>query len=198
MIELYTWTTPNGIKPLIMLEELGVPYAAKAVNIGKGEQFAPEFVRINPNSKIPAIVDDGVAIFESGAILIHLAEKTKRFLPASGRARSDVLEWLFFQVGAIGPMFGQLGHFRSAHREDAYPLERYHKEVERIVAVLEARLKDAEYLAGDYSIADIASIGWVHGLDRLGVDVATYPHVKRWVDRVIARPAVQRAYDWKP
>ena len=164
MIDLYTWTTPNGVKPIIMLEETGLPHRIVPVNIGKNEQFAPDFVRINPNSKIPAMVDDGVRIFESGAILIHLAEKAGKFLPASGQARADVLGWLFFQVGSVGPMFGQLGHFRGAKREDPYPLERYQKEVERLAGVLDKRLGEAEYLGGEYSIADMATIGWARAL----------------------------------
>lgn len=198
-IELYTWTTPNGVKPLILLEELGVPYHVTAVNIGRGEQFAEEFVRINPNSKIPALVDGDIRIFESGAILVHLAEREKRFLPASGQARADVLSWLFFQVGGIGPMFGQLGHFQHAKREDPYPLERYQKEVERLTQVLERRLADAAFLGGEYSIADIATIGWVRGLrEYMKVDMTPYPNVNRWVDTMNARPAVARAFAWKP
>ncbi len=160
-IELYTWTTPNGVKPLILLEELGLPYHVTAVNIGRGEQFAEEFVRINPNSKIPALVDGDIRIFESGAILVHLAEREKRFLPASGQARADVLSWLFFQVGGIGPMFGQLGHFRDAKREDPYPLERYQKEVERLDASARAPARGRRFPRG--RIFDRG-----HGDDRLG------------------------------
>jgi GSH-dependent disulfide-bond oxidoreductase len=199
-IELFTWTTPNGVKPLIMLEELGAPYHVTAVNIGRGEQFAEEFVRINPNSKVPALVDDGVRIFESGAILIHLAERAKKFLPESGAARSDVMEWLFFQVGGIGPMFGQLGHFRSAKREDTYALDRYQKETERLAQVIERRLENVPYLGGsEYSIADMASIGWVRALrDRFEFDMSKYPSTNKWIDTVIARPAVERAFAWKP
>ena len=199
MIDLYTWTTPNGVKPIIMLEETGLPHRIVPVNIGKDEQFAPEFVRINPNSKIPAMVDDGVRIFESGAILIHLAEKAGKFLPASGQARADVLGWLFFQVGAVGPMFGQLGHFRGAKREDPYPLERYQKEVERLAGVLDKRLGEAEYLGGEYSIADMAMIGWARALGSyLKFDMSRWPNLSRWIDAVVARPAVHRAIAWKP
>ncbi len=198
-IELYTWTTPNGIKPLIMLEELALPYRVTAVDIGRGEQFAEEFVRINPNSKIPAMVDGGVRVFESGAILMHLAERTKKFLPTDGQARADVLGWLFFQVGSIGPMFGQLGHFRHAKREDPYPLERYEKEVERLTRVVERQLERTQFLAGDYSIADIASFGWIRSLREFyHVDMTPYPNVARWIDEISARPAVMRALAWKP
>ncbi len=199
MIELYTWTTPNGLKPLIMLEEIGLPYHVTPIDIGKGEQHAADYVRINPNAKIPAMVDDGIRIFESGAILIHLAEKTGKLLPTSGQARADALGWTFFQVGSIGPMFGQLGHFRSAKREDPYPLERYTKEVERLADVLDARLGEAEYLAGEYSIADIMTIGWARALGSYyKFDTTRWPKLQRWIDTVVARPAVQRAIAWKP
>ncbi|HEY1955291.1 MAG TPA: glutathione S-transferase N-terminal domain-containing protein [Polyangiaceae bacterium] len=199
MIDLYTWTTPNGVKPLILLEETGLPYRAVPVNIGSGEQFAPDFVRISPSSKIPALVDDGVRIFESGAILIHLAEKAGKFLPPSGQARADVLGWLFFQVGSVGPMFGQLGHFRGAKREDPYALERFQKEVERLATVMNERLGEVEYLGGDYSIADMATIGWARALGSyLKLDVSRWPNLQRWIDAVAARPAVQRALAWKP
>jgi GSH-dependent disulfide-bond oxidoreductase len=199
MIELYTWTTPNGIKPLIMLEEIGLPYHVTPIDIGKGAQHAADYVRINPNAKIPAMVDDGVRIFESGAILIHLAEKSGKLLPASAQARADVLGWTFFQVGAIGPMFGQLGHFRGAKREDPYPLERFTKEVERLAGILDARLGEVDYLAGEYSIADIMTIGWAQALGSyLKFDMTRWPNLQRWIDTVVARPAVQRAIAWKP
>jgi len=199
MIELYTWTTPNGIKPLIMLEEIGLPYHVTPIDIGKGAQHAADYVRINPNAKIPAMVDDGIRIFESGAILIHLAEKSGKLLPASGQARADVLGWTFFQVGAIGPMFGQLGHFRGAKREDPYPLERYTKEVERLAGILDARLGEADYLAGEYSIADVMTIGWARALGTyFHFDMKRWPNLQRWIDTVVARPAVQRAIAWKP
>ena len=200
MIELYTWTTPNGVKPLIMLEETGLPYHVTPVDIGKGAQHAPDFVRINPNAKIPAMVDDEVRIFESGAILIHLAEKSGgKVLPSTSQARADVLGWLFFQVGSVGPMFGQLGHFRSAKREDPYPLERYTKEVERLAGVMDARLAEVEYLGGEYSIADMATIGWARALGGYyKLDMTRWPNVQRWIDAVVARPAVHRALAWKP
>jgi GSH-dependent disulfide-bond oxidoreductase len=199
MIELYTWTTPNGVKPLIMLEETGLPYHVTPVDLGKGAQFAPDFKRINPNAKIPAMVDDDVRIFESGAILIHLAEKSGQFLPPSGQARSDVLAWLFFQVGHIGPMFGQLGHFRAAKLADSYALDRYTAEVERLAGVLDARLGEAEYLGGEYSIADMATIGWTRGLgSHYKLDMTRWPNLQRWIDAVLARSAVHRAIAWKP
>ncbi len=199
MIELYTWTTPNGLKPLIMLEEIGLPYHVTPIDIGKGEQHAADYVRINPNGKIPAMVDDGIRVFESGAILIHLAEKSGKLLPTSGQARADALGWTFFQVGSIGPMFGQLGHFRSAKREDPYPLERYTKEVERLADVLDARLGETEYLAGEYSIADIMTIGWARALGSYyKFDTTRWPKLKRWIDTVVARPAVRRAIARKP
>ena len=201
MIELYTWTTPNGLKPLIMLEETGLPYHVTPVNIGQGAQHAPDYVRINPNAKIPAMVDDGIRIFESGAILIHLAEKTGgKFLPTSGQARADVLGWLFFQVGGVGPMFGQLGHFRGAKREDTYALDRFTTEVERLAGIMDARLAEAEYLGGaEYSIADIATIGWARGLGSyFKFDTTRWPSLQKWIDLVVARPAVHKALAWKP
>jgi len=200
MIELYTWTTPNGVKPLIMLEETGLPFHVTAVNIGKGEQHAPDYVRINPNAKIPAMVDGDVRIFESGAILIHLAEKSGKFLPSSGQARADVLGWLFFQVGSVGPFFGQLGHFRGAKLADTYALDRFTKEVERLAGVMDARLAETEYLGGsEYSIADIATIGWARGLEGYyKFDMTRWPNLQKWIDRVVARPAVHKALAWKP
>jgi GST-like protein len=198
MLQVYTWTTPNGLKPLIMLEELGVPYEKHWVNLGKGAQHEPEFLRINPNGKIPALVDDGVPIFESGAILMHLAEKTGRFLASSGRARTDALGWLFFQVGGIGPMFGQLGHFLNAAEKIPYAIERYKKETERLYAVLEKRLAEVEYLAGDYGIADMATFGWAAAMPRFHIKPESFPYVVKWLDRVGERPAVQRARAFTP
>ncbi|HEX4516376.1 MAG TPA: glutathione S-transferase N-terminal domain-containing protein [Polyangiaceae bacterium] len=200
MIELYTWTTPNGVKPLIMLEETGLPHHVTAVDIGKGAQHAPDFVRINPNAKIPAMIDDGVRIFESGAILIHLAEKAGgKFLPPSGQARADVLGWLFFQIGSVGPMFGQLGHFRGAKLADGYALDRFTKEVERLADVMNTRLGEVDCLGGEYSIADIATIGWARGLGGYyKFDMTRWPNLQTWIDRVVARPAVARALAWKP
>jgi GST-like protein len=202
MLELYTWTTPNGFKPIIMLEELGVPHKIIPIDIGKGAQKEESYLRINPNGKIPALVDPDaeggpISIFESGAVLVYLAEKYGRFLPASGQGRSETLAWLFFQVGGVGPMMGQLGHFRGAKREDTYALDRYATEVKRITEVLEKRLGEKEYLAGDYSIADIATFPWVRALPtHFQTDMAPFPHVSRWLDAVAARPAVARA--WKP
>jgi GST-like protein len=202
MIDLYTWSTPNGRKVSIMLEECGLPYRTHAVNIGKDEQFTPQFVAINPNSKIPAVIDsdgpDGtggkpLTIFESGAILIYLAEKTGRFLAKNGRARSEALQWLMFQMGGVGPIFGQVHHFLRAAREPVpYAIERYGKEKDRLYGVLDKHLKDHQYLAGDYSIADVATYPWVARYEWHKTDLTTVPHVKRWFDAISARPAVQR------
>jgi GST-like protein len=200
MIDLYTWSTPNGRKVSIMLEEAGLPYQAHAINIGKGDQFTPEFVAICPNSKIPAIVDsegpDGqpLALFESGAILVYLAEKTGRFLPASKRGRYTALQWLMFQMGGVGPMFGQVHHFlRSAKEKVPYAVERYTKEQKRLYKVLDDHLAQHEYLADEYSIADIATYPWVARYDWHPINLgADYPNVKRWFDAIGARPAVQR------
>jgi GST-like protein len=199
MIDLYTWTTPNGRKVSIMLEECGLPYTVHPVNIGQGDQFKPEFVAINPNSKIPAIVDsdgpDGrpYAMMESGAILLYLAGKTGKFLPQSVRGKYDAMQWLMFQMGGVGPMFGQVHHFlRSAKEMVPYAIERYTKETRRLYGVLNDRLKSHEYLAGEYSIADIATYPWVARFEWHKTDLADYPHVKRWFDKLSARPAVQR------
>jgi GSH-dependent disulfide-bond oxidoreductase len=198
MIDLYTWTTPNGYKPLLLLEELGLEYRVHPVNLGKDEQHTPEFLRINPNGKIPAIVDgagtDGqVTIFESGAILIYLAEKAGRFLPASGQARSTALSWLMFQMGGVGPMFGQLGHFLMAKEKIEYAVNRYRNETERLYGVLDTRLATVPYLAGDYGIADMATFPWARAIDRFGVPREKFPNVVRWIDEVGARPAVVKA-----
>jgi len=196
MIDLYTWTTPNGRKVSIMLEELGLPYNVHPVNIGKGEQFAREYVRINPNSKIPAIVDpDGepIALMESGAILVYLAGKTGKLLPRSTRGKYDALQWLMFQMGGVGPIFGQVHHFlRSAKETVPYAIERYTKETRRLYGVLDARLKDHEHLADEYSIADIATYPWVARHEWHKTNLEDFPHVRRWFDAVSARPAVQR------
>ncbi len=199
MIDLYTWTTPNGRKVSIMLEECGLPYKTHAINIGKDEQFTPQFIALNPNSKIPAITDsdgpDGqpLNIFESGAILIYLAEKTGQFLATKGKARSDALQWLMFQMGGVGPIFGQVHHFLRAAKEPVpYAIERYGKEKDRLYQVLDKHLKDHHYLAGDYSIADMATYPWVARHEWHKMDLATVPHVKRWYDAISARPAVQR------
>jgi GST-like protein len=199
MIDLYTWTTPNGRKVSIMLEECGLPYRAHPVNIGQGDQFKPEFVAISPNSKIPAIVDtdgpDGkpYAMMESGAILLYLAGKTGKFLPQSVRGKYDAMQWLMFQMGGIGPTFGQVHHFlRSAKEMVPYAIERYTKETRRLYGVLNDRLKNREYLADAYSIADIATYPWVARYEWHKTDLVEYPHVKRWFDKISARPAVQR------
>ena len=199
MIDLYTWTTPNGRKVSIMLEECGLPYKTHAINIGKDEQFTPQFVALNPNSKIPAITDsdgpDGqpLNIFESGAILIYLAEKTAQFLAPTGKARSDALQWLMFQMGGVGPIFGQVHHFLRAAKEPVpYAIERYGKEKDRLYQVLDNHLKSHQYLAGDYSIADMATYPWVARYEWHKTDLAAVPHVKRWFDAISARPAVQR------
>ncbi|MEO0399944.1 MAG: glutathione S-transferase N-terminal domain-containing protein [Pseudomonadota bacterium] len=201
MIDLYTWNTPNGFKASIMLEELGLPYSVHPVNIVKREQFAPDFLKISPNNKIPAIVDQetGQSVFESGAILIYLAEKTgSSLLPASGPARAATLEWLMFQMASIGPMFGQYNHFTVYAKEKVpYGVTRYTDEVKRIFGVMEKRLAETPYLAGDYSIADIASFAWSRSVHkRVTKDDAAFPdatpHVRGWLERVGARDAVQR------
>lgn len=200
MIEVWTWATPNGHKVHIALEELGLPYRVVPVDIGAGDQFEPGFLAITPNHRIPAIVDpDGpngrpMALFESGAILIYLAEKTGRLLPAGAEQRYACLQWLMFQMGGVGPMFGQYNHFAIyAPEKIDYAVERYTNEVARLHRVLEKRLADAEYLAGDeYSIADIATFPWVRNPDRRSVNLSNYPAVARWHDAIAARPAVQR------
>jgi GST-like protein len=199
VIDLYTDTTPNGYKISIMLEEVGLPYAAHHVDIGKGDQFKPEFLAISPNNKIPAIIDrDGpggkpYAMMESGAILVYLAEKTGKLLPQETRARFDVLQWLFFQMAHIGPMLGQAHHFRLyAPEQIPYAVNRYTNEAKRLYGVLDKRLADRGYLAGEYSIADIAVWPWLRRPDRQGVEIADHPNVKRWFDAIAARPAVER------
>jgi GST-like protein len=203
MIEVYSWATPNGHKVHVMLEECGLEYRAIPVNIGAGEQFAPEFLAISPNNKIPAIVDpdgpDGrpISLFESGAILLYLAAKTGRFLPADARARWRVLEWLMFQMGSVGPMLGQTHHFRLyAPEKLPYAIDRYSNEAKRIYGVLDKRLTGREWVASDdYSIADIAIFPWLRSWQNQGIDWADFPHLKRWFDRVAARPAVQRGVE---
>jgi GST-like protein len=199
MIDLYTWTTPNGRKVSIALEELALAYRVHPVDIGKGEQFRPEFVALNPNSKIPALVDsDGpggapLSLFESGAILIYLAEKTGKLLAAEPRARIETLVWLMFQMGGVGPMFGQAHHFlRAAPEPVPYAIERYGKETRRLYGVLDRRLGEKEYLAGEYSIADIATFPWVARHEWHKVDLDEFPKVARWFAAIAARPAVAR------
>src|SRR3989304_3369741 len=202
MIDLYTWTTPNGRKVSIMLEESELPYGVRPVDIDKGEQFRPEFLAISPNNKIPAIVDrDGpggkpYSLFESGAILMYLAEKTGKFMPAEMRARCDVIKWLMFQMGGIGPVFGQAHHFlRSAPEKIPYAIERFKQEVARLYGVMDRRLAEQEFLAGDYSIADMATYPWIARHERHQTRLEDFPHVKRWFDSIGARPAVQRGMD---
>jgi GST-like protein len=199
-IELHYWPTPNGWKITIMLEELGVPYEVKYVNIGKGEQFEPSFLKIAPNNRMPAIVDpegpDGqpISIFESGAILQYLGRKFGKFYPADERARVEVEQWLFWQVGGLGPMAGQAHHFRNyAPEKLPYAIKRYTDEVNRLYGVMNRRLADREFLAGDYSIADMASVGWTRSYKNQGQDLEDFPHLKRWFDTILARPAVERA-----
>ena len=199
MIELYTWGTPNGRKVSVMLEECALAYNVHKINIGKDEQFAPEFLKLNPNGKIPAIVDsegpDGkpISLMESGAILLYLAGKTGQFLLADARGRWAVTEWLMFQMASVGPMFGQCHHFlRAAKEQIPYGIERYTREKDRLYAVLDKRLGEQAFLAGDYSIADIATYPWVSRHEWHKTDLAQYPNVKRWFDQISARPAVQR------
>jgi GST-like protein len=197
VIDLYTWTTPNGRKASIALEELGLPYTAHAIDIGKGEQFAPDFVKISPNSKIPAIVDrdNDMALMESGAILIYLADKTGKLLPKSGEPRYRVLEWLMWQMGGPGPMFGQVHHFVKYNPgKSPYAEERYLKEAHRLYKVLDTRLAGRDFVAGDYSIADIAIWPWVSRFEWQTIDLKQYPNVKRWYEAIAARPAVQKGY----
>jgi GST-like protein len=198
-IDLYSWPTPNGHKVHIMLEECGLPYLVHAVDIGAGEQFDPKFLAISPNNKIPAIVDpegpDGrpISLFESGAILIYLAGKTGRFLPADDRGKYLALQWLMFQMGSIGPMLGQAHHFRRyAPQQIEYAVDRYTNEARRLYGVLDRRLGQARFVAGTYSIADIAIYPWTRSFANQGIDLAAYPNVQRWYDEIGARPAVQR------
>ncbi|GJE42649.1 glutathione S-transferase N-terminal domain-containing protein [Methylobacterium soli] len=198
-IDVHTWSTPNGWKIPIMMEECGLPYRVVPVNIGRGDQMAPDFLAISPNNKIPAIVDhDGpggepIAIFESGAILQYLGRKTGRFYPADERARVAVDQWLFWQVAGFGPMLGQAHHFRIyAQEKIPYAIERFSTESHRLYGVLDKRLADRDYLAGEYSIADMATVTWAKFHQKQGVDVGTLPNVKRWLDAVLARPGVQR------
>ncbi len=199
MIDLYTWGTPNGRKVSIMLEECGLPYRVHPVNIGKGEQFRPEFLAINPNNRIPAIVDpEGLEgkplkLFESGAILIYLGEKTGKFIPRDPRTRIICLQWLMFQMGGVGPMFGQAHHFiRNAKEQVPYGIQRYTEETRRLYGVLQTRLSEAAFLADEYSIADIATYPWVARHEWHKVDLADFPAVKHWFDTIAARPAVAR------
>jgi GST-like protein len=197
MIDLYTWTTPNGRKVSIGLEEFGLPYKSHAIDISKDEQFAPAFLKISPNNRIPAIVDNdnGISLFESGAILIYLADKTGKLLPKDGEARYRVIEWLMWQMGGVGPMLGQVHHFVKYNKGKApYAEERYSKEALRLYGVLDRRLEGREFLAGDYSIADIATWPWISRFEWQEIDMNKFPNVKRWYTTIAARPAVQRGY----
>jgi GST-like protein len=202
MIDLHYWTTPNGHKVTIFLEETGLPYKIFPVNIGKGEQFRREFLAISPNNRIPAMVDHDppgggapIAVFESGAMLLYLADKTGRFIAQDLRGRTDTIQWLFWQMGNLGPMSGQNNHFSNyAVEKIPYAMARYRNEVNRLYGVLNARLADRAYMAGNYSIADMASYPWVVPYERQGQKLEDFPHLKRWFEAVRARPAVERAY----
>jgi GSH-dependent disulfide-bond oxidoreductase len=199
LIDLYTWTTPNGRKASIMLEECGLDWEPHPVDITKDEQFRPEFLEISPNNKIPAIVDreNGFSVFESGAILIYLAERTGRFLPTDPKQRIATIEWLMFQMGGVGPMLGQAHHFLKFNPGKApYAEERFRAEARRLYTVMEKRLGEVEYLAGnDYTIADIATWPWISRFEWQGIDLAQFPNVRRWYLAIAGRPAVQRGYD---
>jgi len=202
MIDLYYWTTPNGHKITMFLEEAHLPYRIIPINIGKGEQFAPDFLKISPNNRIPAIVDQApedngspLPIFESGAILLYLADKTGRFIPADLRGRNEVLQWLFWQMGGLGPMAGQNHHFTQyAPEQISYAIDRYVKETSRLYAVLNKRLSDREYIAGEYSIADMACYPWVVPYERQRQKLEDFPHLKRWFEAIRERPATELAY----
>jgi GST-like protein len=198
MIDLYYWPTPNGRKISIMLEECELEYQVKRVDIGNGDQFAPEFLRISPNNRMPAIVDQdsGVSVFEGGAILIYLAEKSGLFLPDEQQARFETLQWLFWQAGGLGPMAGQLSHFVNyAKTPVPYAYNRYANEYDRLLAVMDVRLRNRDFLAGDYSIADMAAFPWVMPYKKLGQDLDRFKNLRRWFDAIKRRPAVQRGVD---
>ena len=210
MIDLYYWTTPNGHKVTIFLEEAGLKYNVIPINIGKGEQFKADFLAVAPNNRIPAIVDRGpadggkpISIFESGAILVYLADKTGKFIGKDSgkdlRARTDVLQWLFWQMGGLGPMAGQNNHFSNYATEKLqYAMDRYRNEVNRLYGVMNKRLADRPYLAGDYSIADMASYPWIVPWERQGQKLSDFPNLQRWFEAIKARPAVVKAYEWTP
>jgi len=200
MYDLYFWTTPNGYKPLLMLEEIGATYELHAVDIGKGEQFNPDFLAFAPNNRIPAMVDQQpakgsmpVSVFESGAILLYLAEKSGSFLPATTAERTQVFEWLMWQMGGLGPMAGQAHHFLGAEVKNHYGIERYTKECQRLYGVMDRRLADREFLAGDYSIADMACYPWIWRHKRHLIALNDYPNIKRWYERIGNRSATARA-----
>jgi len=203
MIDLHYWTTPNGHKITMFLEETGLKYKIFPVNIGKGEQFKADFLAIAPNNRIPALVDHEpkgggkpVSVFESGAMLVYLGEKTGKFLPAEGAARYEVMQWLFWQMGNLGPMAGQNNHFKNyAVDKLPYAIDRYLREVNRLYGVLNRRLADRDFVAGDYSIADMASYPWIVPWERQGQNLDDFPHLKRWFERIRERPATKRAYE---
>ncbi|MEM7432959.1 MAG: glutathione binding-like protein [Pseudomonadota bacterium] len=204
MIDLYYWPTPNGRKITIMLEECGLDYAIHRVDIGAGDQFEPEFLRHSPNNRMPALFDreTDISLFEGGAILIYLAEKTGRFMPSDDAGRFEVIKWLFWQAAGLGPMAGQLSHFINYAKEDlVYAKERYANEYDRLLAVLDVRLRDRDFIAGDVSIADFACLPWVMSHPRYGVNLDKFVNVREWYDTLLARPAVQRGVevgaDWK-
>jgi GSH-dependent disulfide-bond oxidoreductase len=200
MIDVFSWPTPNGHKVHIMLEECGLPYRALPINIGAGDQFKPEFLKLSPNNKIPAITDpdgpDGkpISLFESGAILVYLAAKTGKFMPASDRAKFEVLEWLMFQMGSVGPMLGQAHHFRMyAPEKIGYAIDRYSNEAKRIYGVIDRRLAQSAWLAGaQYTIADIATFPWLRSWQNQGIVLSEFPHLEAWFNKIAERPAVQR------
>ncbi|MEO6959714.1 MAG: glutathione binding-like protein [Burkholderiaceae bacterium] len=202
MIDLYYWTTPNGHKITLFLEESGLPYQIFPINIGNGDQFGADFLKISPNNRIPAIVDHSpadsgkpISVFESGAILLYLADKTRRFIAQDLRGRNETLQWLFWQMGGLGPMAGQNHHFGNyAVEKIPYAVDRYVRETGRLYSVLNKRLADREFIAGDYSIADMASYPWIVPHERQGQNLNDFPHLKRWFDAIAARPATQRAY----
>lgn len=203
MLELYFWTTPNGYKPLMFLEETGLDYRVRPINISQGEQFDPEFLKISPNNRIPALVDRQpatgsapIAMFESGVILLYLAEKTGRFIPEDQAGRVNVLKWLFWQVGGLGPMAGQNLHFNQYAPESiAYAVERYTNETVRLFKVMDQQLAESTFLAGDYSIADMAAYPWIHKHEFLQVDLAAFRNLERWYRQIQARPATRSAYE---
>lgn len=198
MIDLYYWPTPNGHKISIMLEECALEYNTIPVNISEGDQFRPEFLRISPNNRMPAIIDrdTGISMFEGGAILIYLAEKSGSFLPAEDEARFEVLQWLFWQAGGLGPMAGQLSHFVNYSKEPVqYAYDRYANEYDRLLAVMDVRLRERDFLAGDYSVADMAAFPWVLPYKRLGNDLDRFANLRRWFDALKERPAVRRGVD---
>ena len=206
MIELYYWTTPNGHKITMLLEETGLEYKIFPVNIGKGEQFKPDFLKISPNNRIPALIDRNpkgggapISVFETGAMLVYLAEKAGKFLPAEGAGRYEVMQWLFWQMGGLGPMAGQVNHFKNyAVEKLQYAIDRYVNEVNRLYGVMDRRLADREFLAGDYSIADMAAYPWIVPWERQGQNLNDFANLKRWFEAIKARPSTVRAYDLVP